>query len=140
MDHHVFDTVTRLVGTAGSRRTAWRAILGAALFGATTRSTAAAPCPNVRNARCTCGETSNCEPSKCFTHDCGHQFCCTGRWTICGNECCMTETDQGRSIEDPCRVEGSGENRLPNCIRPIPPLPPPDSPCQSGIAGSYRRR
>jgi hypothetical protein len=51
MDHHVFDTVTRLFGTAGSRCTAWHALLAGVLLGATTRSAAAAPCRTGKAAR-----------------------------------------------------------------------------------------
>jgi hypothetical protein len=132
MEHQTFDRLTRLFGTAASRRSAWRALLASALLGVTTRSVAAEPCDNVRNSnsRCTCGETSTCEPGKCFTHDCGHQRCCTAehKLVICGNECCMTETERGVPIADPCRVEVSGKNRLPNCVRPNPPAPRPGAP------------
>ena len=130
MDHHVFDTVTRLFGTTGSRRAAWRALLGVALLGVTRRHAAAAPCGTVPNARCTCGTTRDCDPGKCFTHDCGDQFCCTGDWVICGNECCQ-------NVRDACLVAGSGENRLPNCIHPTPPA---SGLCENAITGSYRRR
>lgn len=120
MDHQTFDRMTRLFGTAGSRRTAWHALLGGALLVVTPRSAVAKPCPNVRNARCTCGETSDCEPSKCFTDGCGHQLCCTGSdRIICGNQCCLNKKD-----EDPCA----------RCDRPVRPI------CSEGIAGSYRRR
>ena len=44
MDHQTFDRLTRLFGMVGSRRSAWRALLGGALLGATTRSAAAKPC------------------------------------------------------------------------------------------------
>src|SRR5215204_2332377 len=114
MDHQTFDRMTRLFGTAGSRRTAMRALIAGAFLGATTRGAVAAPCGKSPNARCTCGTTRDCDPSKCFTHDCGDQLCCTGDWITCGNECCQ-------NVRDACQVEGSGENRLPNCVRPTPP-------------------
>jgi hypothetical protein len=43
MEHQTFDRLTRLFGTTGSRRTAWRALLAGALLGATPRRLAAAP-------------------------------------------------------------------------------------------------
>jgi hypothetical protein len=131
MDQRKFDRLTRLFGAPRSRRTAWRALLGAALLGATIRPAAAAPCANDTNARCMCGETRDCDPGKCVTHDCGHQLCCSGEdWIICGNVCCQ-------NVRDACKVQVSSENRLPNCIRPIPPAA---GPCESAITGSYRRR
>ena len=53
MDQPTFDRLTRLVAASGSRRAAWRALLAAALFGATTRPAAARPCANGKH---TCGE------------------------------------------------------------------------------------
>ena len=56
MDPHVFDSLTRLLSAPRSRRAAWRALLGAALLGATTRTAmAATPCDNGKNPG-TCGE------------------------------------------------------------------------------------
>src|SRR5215217_6373549 len=130
MDPHAFDRATRLFRSPRSRRAAWRTLLGGALLGATTRSATAAPCGTEPSARCRCGTTRDCDPGKCFTHDCGDQFCCTGDWIICGNECCQ-------NVRDACTVAGSGEPRLPNCI---PPTPPATGLCESSIAGSYRRR
>jgi len=43
MEHQTFDRLTRLFGSTGSRRTAWRALLAGALLGATPRRLAAAP-------------------------------------------------------------------------------------------------
>ena len=90
MDHHVFDTVTRLFGTAGSRRTAWRALLAGVLLEATRHSAAAAPC---RTGKPACG--SECCPGKCFGNACGNAFCCSGSdpltglpQIICGDRCC----------------------------------------------------
>ena len=125
MDHQVFDTVARLFGASGSRRTAWRALLAGALLGATSRSAAAAPCTNGTNSpRCTCGETLNCPPGKCFVK-CGREeevFCCTEPdYVICGNRCCINTP----GIADPCA----------DC-----PRAHASDVCLSGIAGSYRRR
>ena len=63
MDHQTFDRLTRLFAESGSRRTALRALIAGAFLGAATRSSAAKPCTNDTNARCTCGETSNCVPA-----------------------------------------------------------------------------
>jgi hypothetical protein len=123
MDHPTFDRLTRLVGTAGSRRTALRAVLAGALLGATTRSAAAKPCGAAAQL---CG--GQCCPGKCFVRCVdGSEFCCTGKFPgtqfdliICGNQCCV---DHGSA--DPCAEcprGGSGEA------------------CLEGIAGSYRRR
>ena len=130
METQTFDRLTRLFGTAGSRRSAWRAVLAGAFLGVTRRHAAAAPCGTDPNARCSCGTTRDCDPGKCFTHECGDQFCCTGDWVICGNACCQ-------NVRDACLVAGSGENRLPNCIQPTPPA---TGLCEGAIAGSYRRR
>jgi hypothetical protein len=119
MDHQTFDRLTRLVGTAASRRTAWRALLGGALLGATTRSAAAQLCSNGKH---TCGESKECCPGKCFTDEVC-EVCCTDTNIIChtkgGSVCCL---NQGR---DPCAV----------CNKPVS-----RDRCQSGIVGSYRRR
>ena len=126
MDHHVFDTVTRLFGTTGSRRTAWRALFAGALLGATASSAAAAPC---RGGKPACG--SECCPSKCFGDACGNLFCCTESDPLtglplitCGNRCCQ---DSGRG--DPCA----------SCTAPSWPSGC-DDPHPGAIAGSYRRR
>jgi hypothetical protein len=128
MDHQTFDRLTRLIGTAASRRTAWRALLGAALFGATRRSAAAEQC---RNGKPACGNDGCC-PGRCFAFvsDSGDanlacKLCCTEKndAVICGDTCCKVSEREG---EDPCR----------DCIRPTPQ----GNVCSSGIAGSYRRR
>ena len=122
MEHLTFDRLTRLVAASGSRRTAWRALLGAALLGATTKGAAAAPCgPDQKNRQCRCGVVRDCTPGTCFTHECGHQFCCTEpEWIICGNACCANTRDGCRGV----------------CIHPILP----EDFCESGITGTYRRR
>ena len=131
MDHQTLDRLTRLVGTAASRRTAWRALLAGVLLGATTRSAAAAKCHDRRHF---CG--SDCCPGKCFTDEVC-EVCCTGRNIICGTAegtvCCLNEGD-------PCAV-----------VRATGACPPTATPvgavnvssggsCLEGIAGSYRRR
>ncbi len=121
MDHHPFDHLTRLFGTAGSRRTAWRALLAGALLRATTRPAAAGPCDTGKNPQCTCGTDTKCPPGKCFVLEgdvC--PLCCAGNNIICGATCCLNKGD------DPCD----------SCALPENPNPQ----CQSGITGSYRRR
>jgi hypothetical protein len=121
MDHHVFDSVTRLFGASGSRRAAWRTLLAGALLGFTTRSAVAAPCANDANSRCTCGTTRNCAPGKCFVKCGGGELCCTEPdFVICGNRCCFIT-----GSADPCA----------EC-----PQARAGDVCPSGIAGSYRRR
>src|SRR5688500_1657714 len=110
MDQQTFDRLTRFVGAAGSRRSAWRALLAAALLGATTRTAAAAPSYTGKNPRWRCGEESKCPPGKCFVDECGHELCCTGpKLIICGDRCCQSV---GAS---PC----SAQNRQDACIRPV---------------------
>ena len=127
MDHHVFDTVTRLFGTAGTRRTAWRALLAGALLGTTTQRVRAAPCEDGPHPWC----GDQCCPGRCFTTDaCEDTLCCVGPdFTICGDQCCRARTADGRKIASPCNKGG--------CL-------PPRSVCPEdpggGIAGSYRRR
>ena len=139
MDHQTFDRLTRLVGTAASRRTAWRALLGAALLGTTSRSAAAEQCANDKPA---CGNDGCC-PGRCFdfVSDSGGssgssdvcKVCCTkeNNRVICrgdqGYKCCNAVDKDGTLLKDPCQ----------SC-----PLPSPGNDCPnvSGIAGSYRRR
>jgi hypothetical protein len=133
MDHQTFDRMTRLFGTAGSRRTALRALIAGTLLGATTRGAAAKPC-NKGKHLCGVGERQECCPGKCFEHECsGHQLCCTAEHnlTICGNQCCMTVDGDNNLIRDPCRP----------CTAPPPgPTSSGQGFCDSSIAGSYRRR
>jgi hypothetical protein len=76
-----------------------------------------------------CGNVSDCEPGKCFTHDCGYQLCCTEEndLIICGNKCCKIKVES----EDPC-----GDCEQPD----LPPGPPPSGACHNYVGGSYRRR
>jgi hypothetical protein len=118
MDHQIFDRMTRLFGTPGSRRTALRALLAGVLLGATTRSAAAEPCANGKHQ---CGNT--CCPGKCFTNG-PCEVCCTGTNIICQTTgqpvCCLND-----GSKDPCEA----------CL-----IPDSGGFCREGIAGSYRRR
>jgi hypothetical protein len=130
MDHQTFDRLTRLFGIAGSRRTAWRVLLGGALLGATTRAAAAGPCDTGTNPECTCGKDTKCPPGMCFWDPCPAEeprgeFCCSTEfgYVFCGDRCCL---DNGN---DPCAA----------CRRPS--KDPPEA-ClgEEAIIGSYRRR
>ena len=131
MDDQTFDHLTRLIATAASRRTAWRALLGAALLGTTTRPAAAAPCGNGKHV---CGARNECCPGKCFRNaSTGHELCCRGSdektgnaLIICGTKCCQ---DVG---EDPCDC----------CLAPGATIviAAATDPCPEAITGSYRRR
>jgi hypothetical protein len=126
MDYQVFDRLARLFAASGSRRTTWRALLGAALLGATTSPVGAAPgatpCDTGEQARC----GDQCCPGRCFVDEvCGDQLCCRGpELTICGNMCCRSVDEAGRKLAAPC----SGA-----CI------PPKEGSCQSGLPTRYRR-
>jgi hypothetical protein len=138
MDHQTFDRLTRLFGIAGSRRTAWRALIAGALLGTTARSAAATPagedrCDATRCPKTPQGEAGFCCPGKqqcscngtccpgktgCFVSTSDEnkdELCCTRpELIICGDQCC-------RNVgEDPCT----------ECLGPHPDL----------ISGSYRRR
>jgi hypothetical protein len=126
MDTQTFDQLTRLFGTAGSRRTACRALLAGVLLGGATRGAVAASC---RNGKPACGTA--CCPGKCFGNACGNAFCCSGSdpvtglpLIICGNACCQ---DHGRG--DPCA----------SCTVPSWPTSC-GGPSPGAITGSYRRR
>jgi hypothetical protein len=139
MNPHVFDSLTRLVSAPRSRRAAWRALLGAALLGATTRTAAAAPtslCDGDKHDPCGSGR-DNCCPGKCFVHeDCTDEFfCCTGpKWIICGEE--TTNPTPGEPRREPTCCENTKDgDPCGNCIQP-----PVSETCITGITGSYRRR
>jgi hypothetical protein len=129
MDHQTFDRLTRLFGTAASRRTTWRALLTGALLSATTRSAAAQRCPDSKHL---CG--NQCCPGKCFTGEINKSctVCCTEPNTICptaeGAVCCLNDEKV-----DPCAVVRS-TGACPQGANPV------GSTCTLGIAGSYRRR
>jgi len=125
METQTFDRLTRLFGTTGSRRTAWRALLAGALLGGTARGTVAASC---RDGKPACG--TGCCPGKCFSNTC-NEFCCAGsdpatglKLITCKNACCQ---DNGRG--DPCAL----------CTAPSWPTSCGD-PNPGAITGSYRRR
>jgi hypothetical protein len=130
MEHQTFDRLTRLVGTAASRRTAWRALLAGALLGATTRSTAAKPCANGKHL---CGGA--CCPGKCFTNEfC--EVCCTEQNIACptagGPVCCLNKGD-------PCAfVQARGA--CPPAATPVGAVSVSGESCAAAITGSYRRR
>src|SRR5829696_4961532 len=125
MDHQTFDRLTRLFGIAGSRRTAWRALLGAALLGATTRvAMADSSTACLTGNQELCGR--QCCPGKCFVGDVSGlcAICCTGKdRIICGDKCCKALDEKG----DPCG----------HCV--LPDLRG-DETCGLLISGSYRRR
>ena len=125
MDPHAFDRATRLFRTPRSRRSAWHALLGAALLGMTTRPATAAPCGNAKHG---CGVGNECCPGKCFRHvSTDHELCCSGPGLIvCGNTCCQNVG------EDPCDC----------CLAPgaETAIAAAADPCSGGITGSYRRR
>ena len=127
MDHREFDRLTQRVSKAGSRRQALRAVLGAALLGASSRTamaTSSAPCK--KGSRASCGGT--CCPGKCFAYENCAFLCCTGAdLIICGNKCCRFLNDRGERISTPCEV----------CEQPPPPR---GAFCNSYVGGSYRRR
>ena len=132
MDHQTFDRLTCLFRTAGSRRTAWRALLAATLFGVAPRGTTATPTAPCKKGKHLCG--TKCCPGKCFTNG-SCEVCCTGNNVIChtkkGAVCCLNLKDG----KDPCAVvQETGMCPTPD------PGPNPSESCTSGIAGSYRRR
>jgi hypothetical protein len=129
MDHRKFDRLTRLFSVPRSRRTALRALIGAALLGTTTREVMATPrCDNDKM----CGKDGCC-PGKCFLDPCPAdkprgEFCCTGSdYVLCGGTCCKPI--------DPTAADPCAECRLAG-----PPPREPSQVCQTGITGSYRRR
>jgi len=135
MDHQTFDRLTRLFGFAGSRRTAWRALLGAALLGATTRvAMADSSTPCLTGNQEFCGR--QCCPGKCFVtceNDVELALCCTGNdFIIC------EDPNTGKSICCLNRGDGSCEK----CEQPGElGLPTGAETCRPGlISGSYRRR
>jgi hypothetical protein len=135
MDPHVFDSLTRQLSAPRSRRAAWRALVGAALLGATTRAAMAdssTPCRAGNQEVC----GGQCCPGRCFMHEpCKNiQLCCTGKdLIICEDPttgkstCCYALDEHGDPSSDPCRE-----------CKP-PPLPD-DQTCFDYIGGSYRRR
>jgi hypothetical protein len=133
MDQQTFDRLTRLVGTAASRRTTWCALVvlalsGSAALGADRRVRSAPTRLCDRETPCSeecCGTT--CCPGRCFEHPDPptkeEQFYCCMEPThvICGNPKAANENERqvccpkGGSTPCACAKEGL-------------------------IAGSYRRR
>jgi hypothetical protein len=130
MDHRTFDRLTHLFAASGSRRTAWRALLAAALVGATSRSMMAAPTnPCTKGKHKLCGR--ECCPGKCFMDErCEDSVvCCTEpNFVVCENP----ETGKARC----CQNTGRGDP----CASCNAPVPPSGTFCPGGIAGSCRRR
>jgi hypothetical protein len=124
MDHRIFDRLTRHFGAPRSRRTALRALLSAALLRATTRPAAAGPCDEGKHDFCV---RDQCCPGRCFVIE-GNAcpLCCTGKNIICEDPTTGKSTCCLNKGEDPCDSCGLPEN--------------PDTSCQTGITGSYRRR
>ena len=141
MDHRTFDRLTQRVGSAGSRRQALEAFLGAALVGVFRGEVAAKPKPKeVRPGKRHCGDVK-C-PSEVFKG-----VCCSDGYCSCGanQECC----------EDRCFWKGNPPTEEFCCTRPENVIcgdgkeakccknegSDPCAVCQgpSGIAGSYRR-
>jgi hypothetical protein len=137
MDHQAFDRLTRLVGTATSRRTAWRALLTAVLLGAGLREAAgSARCDNANTPRCGRGPEAECCPGKCFRHvETEQELCCTAahQRIICptagGQRCCHAVGVAGEDPCDCCRDPGAESARAATADH-----------CPGLIAGSYRRR
>jgi hypothetical protein len=137
MDQRKFDRLTRLFGAPRSRRTAWRALLGAALLGATTRTAMAGPCDTGNNPQCTCGTNRTCPPGMCFV-DSGGQcpVCCTEEndLTLCVGKTIDAATR--KAIREPTCCKGTKDA----CEACVPPAPPPGATCFDYVGGSYRRR
>jgi hypothetical protein len=129
--------MTRLFGAAGSRRTAWRALLAAALFGVAPRRTTAAPtapCTVGNHELCGVGNDlgDECCPGKCFADKCtGYELCCTAEHNLI----ICQDPETGKAI---C-CENTGDSPCRACSRPTP-KDEDRTLCQDGIAGSYRRR
>ena len=121
MDHQTFDRLTRLFGTAESRRTTWRALLAGALLGAAPRRLTAAPttpCTNGKHELC----GRQCCPGKCFTNG-SCAVCCTDPdFVIC------QDLASGKAI---C-CQNTGRNACEHCDVPTG--------CPEVITGSYRHR
>ena len=137
MDDRKFDRLTRLFGAPGSRRTALRALLVAALIGATSRTamaTSSAPCK--KGSQESCGGT--CCPGKCFVNPAnGCPVCCTEPdFVICAGK--TIDATTGRTTRQPtcCQNTKDGDP----CERCVPPAPPRGATCPSYVGGSYRRR
>jgi len=128
MDPQTFDRFARLLSMPRSRRTTWRALLGAALLGATTRTAVAAatdPCAAGAEDYCVVGDARVCCPGRCFVK-CGggEEICCTKpNWVMCGNSCCPYDPTARNPCEHcPPGLSGGGDA------------------CVGVITGTYRRR
>jgi hypothetical protein len=158
MDHQAFYRLTQRVSTAGSRRQALRAVLGAALVGVSTTHAAAA----ARRAPAGHGQTicvdANCPPPPPAIEipargggGGSKAFCCSGTHCSCNGECCNNRC----FWED--RVEGTTKTTREFCCNgpdliicenakgeDVCCLNAGRNPCATclsatGISGSYRR-
>ena len=129
MDHQTFDRLTRLVGTTGSRRTAWRALLAGALLGAAPRRLAAAPTtPCAKGKHELCG--GQCCPGKCFTNGACTVCCTKPDFVICRDPAIGKPTDPASGKAICC--QNTGRDACEHCE--------PPSGCPEAITGTYRRR
>jgi hypothetical protein len=149
MDRRIFDRLTRRVSAATSRRQAVRAVLGAALLGATTTNAAAVRRASKGRGRKRCvDETCPLPPGPGTSADRvgneGKAFCCSGTHCSCNGECCNNRCfwdSQTNPTKEFCCTgpewvicgEGQDATCRPNvgensCFGP------------SVITGSYRRR
>jgi hypothetical protein len=152
MDDRAFDRLTQRVSSAGSRRQALRAVLSAALVGATTTHAAAVRRASKGRGHQRCVD-ADCAPppspgtSASRVGNGGKAFCCSGTHCSCNGECCNNRcfwvgpedapTDEfcctgperimcGGGADAKC-CKNDGPNPCAKCIAP------------TGIAGSYRR-
>jgi hypothetical protein len=157
MDHQAFDRLTQRVSTAGSRRQAVRAVLGAALLGVATGEVAAKPKDKKVKPGKECRPGADPKNDPCsdtwknpVSRQGDPEFCCPNGSCSCGGQCncknaCFllakhdpTESDtpfcctgRGRKI---C-VSGGKEA----CCGPGLPCATCADFNPTGIAGSYRR-
>jgi hypothetical protein len=135
MDPHVFDHLTRLWSAPRSRRAAWRALLGVALLGTSTRTavaTSSTPCLTGSQVFCV---RDQCCPGRCFVtcqNDEEFALCCTGKdLIIC---------EDPKTGESTC-CQNRGDDSCEKCELPGDGIPTGAETCPPGaITGSYRRR
>jgi hypothetical protein len=154
MDHRSFDRLTQRVSTAGSRRQALRAVLGAALAGAATREVAAKPKDNWvgRGKQCRPGadpKDDPCANPRLYPVPEGArpEFCCHNGFCSCGGTCCGNGCYKTGDEAVPTTVFCCTEPRFVEC----PAASRDGETCcegscdtcgdlgPTGIAGSYRR-
>jgi hypothetical protein len=149
MDDRVFDRLTQRVGSAGSRRQALRALLGAALAGAATGEVAAKPKNRERKPGKQCpGADPRVDPcaNYPFSRDGTPESCCPNGSCSCGGQCncknaCFVNAATNTSFcctgrDRKICVSGQTET----CCGPGLTCATCDDFHHSGIPGSYRRR